>query len=404
VKRFSAAWLLLTPTLVVAVVLGSVASARPQDGAEIVRFGESLKKTSDKKHKRPPEIPSQPSDSDDAIKIQTVLTVTDVYVKDEKGGFVGGLKKDDFQITEDGTPQQIEVFSNGDDRPIPRSIVMIIDHSGSQLAYLKNSIEAAKILISKLPADDRMAIVTDDVRLLQDFTNDKDVLIKKLEELKDRTFGGEVGKSLQYSSLYAVLQEKFQGSELRPVIIFQTDGDELTTLKGAGYKFSLANFSYEDVARLAVSSGAAIYTINPGTSFVGIDRNEARKRALADLKLGASAYDEVRRRKPARSGREYTDQFLDQWASARAKDETAICQLAESTGGWAVNIPTPDKASEAYAKIFDEMSRRYTLGYYPTNQSRDGSLRSISVSVAGGKYTIRHKASYLASTAPAVQP
>jgi VWFA-related protein len=317
---------------------------------------------------------------------------------------VGGLKRDDFQVTENGEPQQIEVFSNGDDKPIPRSIVMVIDHSGSQLAYLKNSIEAAKILIGKLPVEDRMAIVTDDVRLIQDFTNDKNALIKKLEELRDRTFGGEIGKSLQYSALYAVMREKFQGNDLRPVIIFQTDGDELTTLKGSGFRRSLTNFSFEDVARLAVSSGVAIYTINPGTSFVGVDPTEARKRALADLKLGASAYDEIRRRKSPRLDKEYSNEFLDEWASARAKDEGAIYQLAEMTGGWAVNIPTPDKAADAYARIFDEMSQRYTLGYYPTNQSRDGSLRSISVKVAGGKYLVRHKASYLATNGPAEQP
>jgi Ca-activated chloride channel family protein len=403
VKRSSAAWPLLAAFFIVAAVLGIVVSARSQNGVGDDRFGESLKKTSDKKHRLPREIRPQSSDSDDAIKIQTVLTMTDVYVQDEKGGYVGGLNKDDFQITEDGIPQQVEVFSNGNDRPIPRSIVMIIDHSGSQLAYLKNSIEAAKILISKLPADDRMAIVTDDVRLLQDFTNDKEALIKNLEELKDRTFSGEVGKSLQYSALYAVLKEKFQGNELRPVIIFQTDGDELTTLKGAGFKYSLTSFSYQDLARLAASSGVAVYTINPGTSFIGIDTDEARRRALADLKLGASAYDAVRRRKPTRLEKDYTNQFLDEWAAARAKDESAIHQLAEFTGGFAVNIPTPDKAADAYARIFEEMSRRYTLGYYPTNQSRDGSLRSISVKVAGGKYTVRHKSSYLAAYDPDVQ-
>jgi Ca-activated chloride channel family protein len=404
VKRSSIEWLFRATILIIATVLATAVAALAQAGSGSGRFGESLKKTVDKKHP-PAEIAQlQSSDSDDTIKIQTVLTVTDVYVQDEKGSFVGGLKKDDFQITEDGIPQQVEIFSNGDDKPIPRSIVMIIDHSGSQLAYLKNSIEAAKIFIGKLPSDDRMAIVTDDVQLLQDFTNDKDTLVSKLEELKNRTLGGEIGKSLQYSALYAVMKEKFQGNELRPVVIFQTDGDELTTLKGSGVRSELTSFGLPDLVQLAVSSGVAIYTINPGTSFIGINTDESRKRALADLELGAAAYNEVRKRRHARLDREYTRDFLDQWAAARAKDESAIYQLAEVTGGWAVNIPSPDKAADAYARIFDEMSRRYTLGYYPTNQNRDGSLRSISVKVVGGKYTVRHKASYLASNNLSSQP
>jgi VWFA-related protein len=399
-------------SLLVAFITGSTVPILSQDGAGSDQFGQSLGKSTNKqrkeKHQTSRELPlpnSEPDNTiDDTIRIQTVLTVTDVYVQDAKGSFVGGLAKDDFRLTEDGVPQEISIFSNGDGRPIPRSIVMVIDHSASQLAYFSNSIEAAKIMIGKLPAEDRVAIVTDDVQVLQDYTTDKDRLISKLEDLKKRTLNGELGKSLQYSALYAVIKEKFQGGDLRPVVIFQTDGDQFSTLKGSGYKYELSSFSYQDLVNLAISSGVAIYTINPGASFVGAEGGEARRRARGDLELGASAYRSARKQRPPRQEREYSDQFLDEWAKARAKDESSICQLAVLTGGWAVNIPSPDKAAEAYSRIFEEMNHRYTIGYYPTNQNRDGSLRSIRIDIAGSKYTVRHKPSYLASSEATVQP
>ena len=401
-KRSYVEWPVLA-SLLVALITGSAVPSWPQDEPGADQFGRSLERSINRKHKTPRELPPGDSESDDTIKIQTVLTVTDVYVQDPKGIFVAGLAKDDFRLTEDGVPQEISIFSNGDERPIPRSIVMVIDHSASQLAYFRNSIEAAKIMISKLPDEDRVAIVTDDVQILQDYTTDKPRLISKLEDLKKRTLDGELGKSLQYSALYAVIKEKFQGSDLRPVVIFQTDGDQFSTLKGAGYKYELSGFSYQDLVKLAISSGVAIYTINPGVSFAGVDGDEARRRARGDLDLGASAYRSARKQRSPRHEREYTDQFLDEWARARAKDESSIYQLAELTGGWAVNIPSPEKAAEAYSRIFEEMNHRYTIGYYPTNQDRDGSLRSIHIDIAGSKYTVRHKPSYLASSEAAIQ-
>lgn len=411
VKRSTIEWLVFA-SLLVAFINGSTVPIRSQDGTGSGQFGQSLSNATDKQHKEKHETPrerslsySEPNDTTgDTIKVQTVLAVTDVYVQDEKGSFVGGLAKDDFRLTEDGVPQEISIFSNGDEKPIPRSIVMVIDHSASQLAYFNNSIEAAKIMIGKLPADDRVAIVTDDVQILQDYTTDKERLVSKLEDLKKRTLNGELGKSLQYSALYAVIKEKFQSGDLRPVVILQTDGDQFSTLKGSGYKYELTDFSYQDLVNLAISSGVAIYTINPGATFVGANGGEARRRALADLELGASAYRSARKQRSKSREREYTDQFLDEWAKARAKDESSISKLAELTGGWAVNIPSPDRAAEAYSRIFEEMNHRYTIGYYPTNQNRDGSLRSIQIGVAGGRYTVRHKSSYLASNDVRMQP
>jgi hypothetical protein len=83
-------------------------------------------------------------------------------VLDPRGNPVTDLTGEDFLISEDDKPQQIGLFSPGDSKNISRSIVLIIDYSGSQYPFLQSSIAAAKLLVDKLTPRDQMAIVTDD--------------------------------------------------------------------------------------------------------------------------------------------------------------------------------------------------------------------------------------------------
>ncbi|MBL8208873.1 MAG: hypothetical protein JNM09_31940, partial [Blastocatellia bacterium] len=146
-------------------------------------FGSSLKtlKWDKKKQKALDTAPTQEAASkpgqkvskpeeDDVLRLDTVMAVFDVLVLDAQGRSLTGFKQTDFIVNEDGQPQEIAAFSTGDGLSVPRSFVLIIDYSGSQLPYLRTSIEAAKTLVDKLAPKDRMAIVTDDVELVVEFT------------------------------------------------------------------------------------------------------------------------------------------------------------------------------------------------------------------------------------------
>src|SRR5206468_11604795 len=100
---------------------------------------------------------------DDVIHVETNMVVTDVLVLNPKGNALVGLKSSDFVVTDNGMPQELELFANGIGKPVPRSIVLIIDYSGSEGPFLKASVAAAKALVDKLLPGDRMAVVTDDV-------------------------------------------------------------------------------------------------------------------------------------------------------------------------------------------------------------------------------------------------
>ena len=117
-------------------------------------FGASLDKIAARKTDKPKKDKTKSkiqnianAPDDDIIRVETTLIVNDVQVSDKQGNPVKNLKKEDFIIEEDDELQEIEVFSRGDGETIPRSIVLLIDYSGSQLPYIETSVEAAKILV-----------------------------------------------------------------------------------------------------------------------------------------------------------------------------------------------------------------------------------------------------------------
>src|ERR1051325_6980628 len=161
------------------LLLSLVFNARAQEKPTLRDFGSSLKKNPTNTNQ-----PAKPNDEDDVVRVQTDLVVCDVLVVDRQGKMIAGLERDDFVVREDDRAQKVATFSLGDNANIPRSIVLILDYSFSELPYIETSVAAAKVLVDKLGAKDRMALVTDDVQLLVDFTRDKELLKQKLDLLK----------------------------------------------------------------------------------------------------------------------------------------------------------------------------------------------------------------------------
>src|ERR1044072_584424 len=113
-------------------------------------FGEGVKRyerSAGQSHAK--DAQDEEGQPEEVVRMNTLLTLLDVTVTDASGArFIDGLTKDDFVVVEDGAQQQIDSLTRGDDTArMPRSIVLIIDYSGSLLPYLEQSIKAAKALV-----------------------------------------------------------------------------------------------------------------------------------------------------------------------------------------------------------------------------------------------------------------
>jgi len=330
------------------------------------------------------------SDGDDVVRVDTDLVVSSVLVVHPDGHIITGLTKDDFVVKEDDKLQQVASLSLGDNKDVPRSIVLIIDYSGSQLPYIRTSIESARMLVDKLNPKDRMAIVTDDVHLLVDFTTDKEFLKTQLESLKTNALAGNIGASDQFDAMMATLSEVFNNEEVRPIVIFQTDGDELEALKGnpPPTPFWLPRrFSFQDILTAAERTRVTIYPVISGIRYVGVPDAELSERALTDWRKRQNANAEILRARniplPQEPPNGPPNEFLMRYANQWRSRQMAMVQMAKLTGAWPEFLEQPGQADEIYTRILTDMDRRYILGYYPINRARDGKRRKVQVEVRG---------------------
>lgn len=374
--------------------------ARPP---KLLNFGSSLSGAQ-------PAIGSNARSSEDdvdVVRVETDLVVCPVLVLDAQGKIVRGLTIEDFIVKEDGKPQKLDTFSLGDSRDVPRSIVLVIDYSVSQAPYIKTSIESAKLLVDKLNPKDHMAIVTDDVHLLVDFTSDKQLLKTQLEGLKTSALSGNIGQSEQYDALMASLNELFNNEDVRPIIIFQTDGDELELLNKSTSSDMETNywlpkkFSLEDIMTATEKSRAEVYSVISGIKFVDVPQGDLARRAKADWEDRQRAlFDMMRARglpTPRSNMQTPTAQFLDGYAQQWQRRQMALTRLARSTGTIPEFLEEPGQADEIYNRILTDIDRRYVIGYYPTNRVRDGKRRKVSIEVRNHpEYQVWGQKSYFA--------
>jgi VWFA-related protein len=433
---------LITILLILFVATSHFAQTPPKKHKD---FGSSLKRLQwdpiKKEVVTAEPVKTQNADEDiDVIRVETSLVAWEVLVVDDKGNNIRGLTGDDFVVTENDQPQTVGYFLLGDNKTVPRRVVLVIDYSGSQLPYIRNSIDAAKLLVDKLSPQDRMAIVTDDVELLVDFTTDKNLLKKKLESLFKKTrwhnnfFLGEsrtLGKSEQYSALLATLSEMFENNDQRQIIVFQTDGDQVYRLRDPiippalppdlpeeTRDFAEANlarriqelenarapFSLADIYRATEKSRATIYTVIPGIKLVGLPEQERIKRVQTQFQTARNeilAKADARVKERVEAGdlrwRTFSPANMQARATEAYKVQLALAALSLRTGGWTDFLETPQQASAIYSRIFDDINQRYTIGYYPTNKDHDGKRRTISVTIKNHpEYVIVGRRSYYA--------
>ena len=397
----------------------------PQEYDRAKSFGWSLRRNA----KPPSTLERRNSDrrieldEEQAVHLLATLVVFDLLVVDRLGRAVSGLKKDDFVLTEDGRRQEVSTFSLGNNNTLPMSLVLIIDYSGSQLPYINASIDAAKELVERLGPDDQMAIVTDDVSLLVDFTTDKNRLKSILESLRDKVASRQLGLSCQFSALMATLKEMLNPERHRAVVIFQTDGDEVFRIQGRGEEIelpphatpelkrvakaegqlrkSIKSFSLDDMLYEAEKSQVTIYSLIPGPRLLGLSVREQqdhfRQYVFSAGREAARYYPKAEvllRRLEQDPG---SLQTLSGLLQVLVKQQSAVAEVAKVTGGWFDFLEEPARATQFYSSILADINSRYVVGFYPTNTVLDGKRHKVHIEVRNHpEYVVWGRSSYFA--------
>lgn len=374
------------------------------------------------------------------FRATTRLVILNVTVTDSKGRPVEGLTRDDFEILEDGKPQQIAVFEFQRLEPKPESpateqatpapaeprvpsvirpsapgqiryrdrrlLVLYFDFAGMSPEYQVRAREAAERFIrEKMSPVDMVAVMAfaNELRVLQDFTDDRDRLLEVIRSLRlgegseMATAGTESATSTETESEESTSEtvvEEFVPDETE-FSVFNTDRRlsalALATqmLASLPEKKALIYFS-SGVSRTGVENESQLRAtvnsaIRANVSFYPIDV----RGLIAEAPLGGADVAAARGTSlfSGQAARQRRDRFV-------AQQET-LFTLAADTGGKAL-LDSNDLV-EGMIRAQQDISSYYILGYYPQNQAEDGKYRRVQVRIKRpGKFALDYRRGYFA--------
>lgn len=188
----------------------------------------------------PPETQTA-TDQTPTFKTRVNLVVVPVVVYDKKGQPVGSLKREDFQIFDEGKPQEITSFNleSNDEKAQSRAAnSALADAIEGQLplapahffAYLFDDLHlstgdlqqvrqaAKKHLNSAMGPEDRAAVYTTSGFVSLEFTNDKVQLAKAMDWVTRNSLGGAGESTCPYMSEFLArkIEDEFGGSAITP--------------------------------------------------------------------------------------------------------------------------------------------------------------------------------------------
>ncbi len=364
----------------------------------------------------------------------------DARVLDEQGKFITTLKPGDFQVFEDGKPQEVKLFSlvnipvERAERPLfaskpieadvrtnlegadGRIYLIVLDDLHTNVQRSLRVRQAAHTFIQKfIGANDTAAVIFTGGRgdAAQDFTNNQRLLLRSVDMFMGRKVRSATMNRIDEEARTRDTRqtgdkitdpEAFErGYQARQALdTIKNLAEYLGNIRGRrkalvlfseGIDYDINNVfdnadattimdSTRDVLAAATRANVAVYGVDPrGLTMMGDDMIEVQ--SLPDdtsLGLGTSSfYNELR----------------------LAQDSLRV--LSEETGGFAV--VNRNDFNTAFQRIVDDNSSYYVMGYYSTNDKRDGRYRKITVKLVGKPgLTVRARKGYAAARGKVQEP
>jgi len=265
-------------------------------------------------------VPAQEQQQDPPVfKAQSELVVLHVNVFDGRSDAVPNLPEGAFQVAEDNTPQKIIFFSNED---VPVAVGLIVDNSGSMITRRSMVLTGTRIFAeSSHPEDELFTIVFNEhVRhgLPESVPFTKNRA--QVEVAVSRFTPG--GKTALHDAVITGLEHLQEASHQKRVLVVLSDGEDNASVH-----------SDEVMLERATRSDALIYTVSTAALVSDLGR-------------------------PA-----------------------LLRKLARASGGVAYTPRHERAVIDAFRQIAGNIRRGYSIGYVPTNTSRDGRFRRVKVSI-----------------------
>jgi VWFA-related protein len=260
------------------------------------------------------------------IRVGVNLVLLDATVKSKSGQIMADLKKEDFEVREDGVVKKLDVFSRDE---LPLEVALVLDLSDSIGPFLGPLRDAATTALAALKPDDEVALFTfsTEAQLRVPFTKDK---TKIAEEINTFHAGGATNIN---DGIFIASENLLKlPPKGRRVIILISD-DVGTDAGGQGT---------HDIVTEAIAADAALYNLKiPGYN---------------------------------------PPQTL--FAASMIPGLVNIRKVMDQTGGELFDVQDIPHLDPVFRALIQRIKTRYTLGYYTEASAALGKPHKLDVRLA----------------------
>jgi Ca-activated chloride channel family protein len=274
-------------------------------------------------------------DNSFTLKARSELVLLDVCVRYPKDGFVLGLKRDNFEVYEEGRKEPITQFGSVDS---PVTIGLVVDASGSMRSKRAEVVEAGLAFAKESNPHDEFFVVNFNDRVVRGlpasvpFTDSLDRLRRALY------YGPAQGKTALYDAVALALKHSRLGSREKRTLIIVSDGGD-----------NASKISLDDLVQQIQGSLVTIYAV-----------------ALVDPEDPEGNLGVLRK-------------------------------IVQASGGEFFLVPGIDQVASVFHQIAQSVRNRYTIGYVPDPAlNRETALRHVRVVATedGRRLVVKTRTSY----------
>jgi VWFA-related protein len=288
----------------------------------------------------PPPPPVSPAKvegmPDYSIKVNVPLVNVDVMVSLKSNGqFVPGLKKENFQLFEDGSPQQITNFGIS---KAPITAVLLVEFGDTRYSFMIDALRASYAFANTLSKDDWIAVTYYNMQphMLVDFTQDKQAVYGAINQMRMAEFS----ETNLFDALYDTLDRLDRVEGKKYIILITTGFDSFS-------KITLDKIT----KKIKDTKDVTIFPISVGQ----IARIEGRA-GNRGMGIHASELDYL-------------------------QADNEMRTFAAMTGGRAYFPRFQAEYGEDFRDIASDIRNQYSLAYHPTNTKLDGTYRKLKVQI-----------------------
>jgi VWFA-related protein len=306
------------------------------------------------------------------MRVEVELTTFEVVALDKKGNPVRNLKKEDFQLYEDGKKQEIygvdEVIAESAVSPLGanpfdesalhrgKTVLLVFDDTSINPQYIQASRDSARRFVSEhMRSQDVFAVAAYgmSLQIYQNFTGNREEVLQAIEKPAAANAGGGV---IYFENLLRSFEQinpslaKIKGQ--KSVIVFSQSSVSQSSsmpfspsLRSPGNVSGTLSYTYNNLLESVKKANVVFYMVDPG-ALIGSNSNSG----------------------------------------------LSVRSLASESGGFSI-LDTNDIDHEL-GKLDQQISNYYVLTFQSNNPRHEGAYRKLDVRTELKGVTFRHREGY----------